>query len=447
MFSLGKTEINRKEEYAMKKILALLMAAMMLLGMCSFASAEDEKIHIIFQYSFEEQMRAPILAVIDQFMKDNPDIVVECVYGGSYSESNTKLLAAHAAAMQGDKSGYPAVQQTEVSSVSTFAENGVIACMDDLIVANNFPIDKYFAGMLSAYSYNGSQYAIPAFASVCPTMYYNKTLCDALGAEVPKTWDEMEAWLEKVTIKDENGNTTRYGLCLAGWGAAYFSPIWWQNGCTAFLDEECTQVGFGTEEALATTRMLKDWVDKGYVKWCYGTNASTNMRQSFIDGNSMAVFHTCAVYSVYKPGLAANGWEVGVAFPPAGVKSTAQLGGSGLTIMSQLTDKEKEAAFKLVAAMTGSEVNMIITEATGYLPTSQITLDSDRCKEWVVTNPQLQNLYDHLAEVEGPAGHPLWGEVSKKWMDALALIFNEGADLESTIADMVEECNEILEEF
>ena len=97
MFSLEKTEINRKEEYAMKKILALLMAAMMLLGMCSFASAEDEKIHIIFQYSFEEQMRAPILAVIDQFMKDNPDIVVECVYGGSYSESNTERLSRCAA--------------------------------------------------------------------------------------------------------------------------------------------------------------------------------------------------------------------------------------------------------------------------------------------------------------------------------------------------------------
>ena len=90
---------------------------------------------------------------------------------------------------------------------------------------------------------------------------------------------------------------------------------------------------------------------------------------------------------------------------------------------------------------------MIITEATGYLPVSQTALESDRCKAWIEANPELQNLYDHLGEVEGPSGHPLQGEINTKWGDALALIFNEGADLESTIADMVEECNELLAEF
>ena len=431
----------------MKKLLALVLAAVMLFSMFSVAAAEGEKTKIIFQYSFEEQMRPAVQAVIDQFMIDNPDIEVEMVYGGSYAESNTKLLAAHAAAMQGDKSGYPAVQQTEVSSIATFAENGVIAPMDDLIAATNFPADMYWGGMMAAYAYNGQQYAIPTFASVCPTYYYNKTLLEQEGLTLPKTWDEMEAFLEKATIKDEAGNTVRYGLSLAGWGAAYFSPIWWQNGASFFTDETMTEVGIGSEKAIEVTKMIKKWVDAGYVKWYYGSNASTNMRQSFIDGNTMGVFHTCAVYSVYQPGLAANGWEVGVAFPPAGVKSTAQLGGSGVTIMSMLSEEEKLAAMKLVACLTGAEINMIITEATGYLPVSQTALESDRCKAWVEANPELQNLYDHLGEVEGPSGHPLQGEINTKWGDALALIFNEGADLESTIADMVEECNELLAEF
>lgn len=431
----------------MKKFLALVMAAMMLLGMCSFASAEDEKIHLIFQYSFEEQMRPPIHAAVDQFMIDNPNVEVECFFGGAYTESNTRLLAAHAAALQGDMSGYPAIQQTECVQLPTFAANGVITPLNDLIEKFNFPIEDYFSGMVDAYSYDGKIYAIPAVASLCPTMYYNKTLAEELNAPFPKTWDEMEAWLEKVTLKDEQGNTIRYGMALAGWDQNYYAPFFYENGVEPFLDEECTQVGFASEAAIKTTQMLKDWVDKGYVKWYNGANASTNMRQSLIDGASMCVSHTCAVFSVYQPALEANGWELGIAFPPSGVKSQAQLAGAGFTIPSQLSDKEKEVAFQLIAAMTSPEANMAMVATTGYLPTSNQSLATEACKTWVETYPELQNIYDHLQSIQGPPQHPLWKQLTDKWEDALTLIFNDGADLESTLEEAVEECNEMLEEY
>ena len=38
----------------------------------------------------------------------------------------------------------------------------------------------------------------------------------------------------------------------------------------------------------------------------------------------------------------------------------------------------------------------------------------------------------------------MWGDIATKWYDALALIFNEGEDVESTIEGLVEEANEIL---
>ncbi len=431
----------------LRKLLALVMAVTMLIGMFSFANAEDEKIKLIFMYSFEEQMRPPIHAVVEQFMIDNPNIEVECVFGGSYTESNTRLLAAHAAALQGDKAGYPAIHQTEAAQLATFAENGVIAPLNDLIANANFPIEDYFTGMVAAYSYDGLCYGIPAVASLCPTMYYNKTLCEEVNAPFPTTWDEVGAWLEKVTVKDEQGNTVRYGMALAGWFETYWAPFFWQNGAVPFLDEECTQVAFTSEAAIETTKMFKEWIDKGYVKWCNGPNASANMRQSLIDGTSMCVSHTCSVFSVYQPALAANGWELGIAFPPAGVKAQAQLAGAGFTVTSQLSDAEKEAAFKLIAALTAPEANIAMVTATGYLPTSKQALESEACATWIATYPELQNLYDHLQSIEGPNQHPLWNEISTKWGDALTLIFNDGADLESTLAAAEEECNELLEEY
>lgn len=424
----------------MKKLLSVLLALAMLATLPVFASA-DEEVVVKFWYSFEEQMRPDIMAVIEEFEKANPGIKVDPSYGGSYSECNQKLLAAHAA------NEVPAVQQTVQTSLATFAENGVLEPLDKYIEAEGADMSIYAKGMYEAYAYNGQQYGLPAFCSVCPTMYYNKTFADAEGIEIPKTWDEFDAFLRKATIKDANGNTTRYGASFAGWGSSYYGPLFWQNGVEAFLDEEKTQTGLGSDKAIAVIKMIKGWVDEGLVKWCYGTNASTNMRQSLIEGTSFSVFHTCAVYSVYQPGLAANGWEVGVAFPPAGEKSIADLGGSGLTIMAKASEAEKEAAYKLIRWLTQPEANLVIIKATGYMPVTTTCLESEGCKEWVELNPELQNLYDHMNEVYASPSHVAWSDIGTKWQDHLAQIFNEGADVEATVKDMCAAINEILADF
>lgn len=184
----------------MKKILSWVLLVAMLLTSSTAALAENEKIKIVFQHSMEEHVWEAMRGTIEQFMIDNPNIEVECVHGGTYNESVAKMMTVHAAALQGDKNGYPTIHQTVLGSLATFAESGVIAPLDDLFKATGFPIDKYFEGMRQAYSYNGIAYGVPSFASVAPTMYYNKTLAEEAGATVPQTWDEMEAWLEKLTV-------------------------------------------------------------------------------------------------------------------------------------------------------------------------------------------------------------------------------------------------------
>ena len=49
----------------------------------------------------------------------------------------------------------PAVQQTVQTSIATFAENGVLAPIDQYIAANNDDMSVYAKGMYEAYSYNG----------------------------------------------------------------------------------------------------------------------------------------------------------------------------------------------------------------------------------------------------------------------------------------------------
>lgn len=416
----------------MKKFLALCLALLMVTALAPVALADDV-VEIEFWYSFEEFMREPILADIANFEAANPGIKVNASYADSYANSNSKLLAAHAA------NEVPAVQQTIQTAIATFAENGVIYPIDEYIAANNDDMSNYAKGMYEAFSYNGKQYGVPAFCSVCPTFYYNKTFAEQEGIEIPKTWDEMDAFLRKATKKDEAGNTTRYGLSLAGWGAAYFGPIFWANGVEAFLDAEQTQTGFGSEKAVAVINMIKGWVDEGLVKWYYGSGASGNMRQAIIDGVSFGGFHTCAVYDVYKTGLAKNNWEVGVAFQPSGEKTIADLGGSGLTIMAKASPEQREAAYKLIRWLSAPSANMIIIENTGYLPVTTDCLNSEGCAKWLEENPVLQNLYDHLDDVYAAPSHVAWSDVASKWADNLALIFNEGQDVQATVEFMCEE--------
>ncbi len=256
----------------MKKLLSLLLVLAMFAGLAIPSAMAEDVVTIDFWYSFENQMVEDIMTVIADFEAANPGIKVNASYAGSYAESNQKLLAAHAA------NAVPAVQQTIQTSISTFAENGVIEPIDRFIEANGDDMSVYAEGMYQAFNYNGQQYGVPAFCSVCPTMYYNKTFATDEGIEIPKTWDEFDAFLRKATIKDENGNTVRYGCSFAGWGAAYFGPIFWQNGVDAFEDEDMTVTGLGSDKAIEVVKMIKGWVDEGLVKWCYGTNASTNMR-------------------------------------------------------------------------------------------------------------------------------------------------------------------------
>ena len=127
----------------MKKLLSLLLALAMFAGLALPAMAE-EPVTIEFWYSFENQMVEQIMTVIAAFEEANPGIKVKATYAGSYNESNQKLLAAHAA------NAVPAVQQTVQTSIATFAENGVLAPIDQYIAANNAAMSVYAKGMYEA---------------------------------------------------------------------------------------------------------------------------------------------------------------------------------------------------------------------------------------------------------------------------------------------------------
>lgn len=433
----------------MKKLLALLVAIMMMSSLFVGLAAAEEPITITFWCSWEDAWRDALKGLVEQWEAQNPGVHVEFVYAGSYSESNQSLLAAHAATLSAPNGEVyvPTVQQTVGTNIPTFAANGVIYPLDEYIAANGDDMSVFASGMLKAYQYQGEQYGLPGCISLVPSIFYNKTFAEQEGIEFPTSWDEFDAFLRKATIKDEQGNTVRYGASFSGWGIDYVTPILRAFGVQPFTDEEETQSGFDCPEIREFATKMQGWAKEGLISWAFGSGASTNMRQSFLDGKTFCVWHTCALYDLYSKGLAAKGWEIGAAFPPTGAKQVAGLGGSGFTLMKLASPEQREWGYKLIRFLTDTACNMVIIQNTGYLPVTKTCLESEECAEWLKANPELVHLYDHLDELVASPSSPAWADIGTKVTDNFGRIIVEGEDVEATLQFMFDEIQEILEDM
>ena len=68
-------------------------------------------------------------------------------------------------------------------------------------------------------------------------MYYDKTAADAEGIEIPKTFDELDTFLEKATVFNADGTTKRYGTVFAGWDYWYFETLYMNNGVEVITED------------------------------------------------------------------------------------------------------------------------------------------------------------------------------------------------------------------
>lgn len=188
----------------MKKLLSLVLAAMLCLSLVSVAAA-DETVEIDFWCNFGGESYYTPMA--EKFMAENPNIKVN-VMEIPFWDYGTKLdpsLVAHTAAD---------IFMNSTSYYKTYSEQGFIVPIDEQL-ANS----KYYnaENLLSSARENavkdGKTWCVQY---VCSTgmLFYNKDMFAAAGLDPeqpPKTWDEVFEYAEKLTTFDENGNIVQLG--------------------------------------------------------------------------------------------------------------------------------------------------------------------------------------------------------------------------------------------
>ena len=431
----------------MKKLVSLVLCLVMALSMASFAAAEGnpyevtEPITIQWWHAHEDQFNEYIDYMIQKFNEENPLITVEPIYIGGYSDINTQLIAANAAGAE----QVPALCTCNTSYPAQYGAAGICEDLTPYIEAYHYDVADFGEGLIASTSYEGKQICLPYLIST-QCLYYNKTEAEALGVTIPKTFDEMDAFLEKVTVFNEDGTTKRYGIAIGGWDYWYYEMLYKNNGVNV-INEDGLTTDVNGEAAMAITSKIKEWCDKGYAYYAYGTGASTNMRQAFWDGNIFSVTHTSSLYDTYVQN--ANGFEVGMAWLPGGNDGEtfkSEVGGAAILIPAKASQAQKNAAWQFLMFMTSPEINLYWADKTGYFPTRQSVLATDAVKEYLERKPAMENIMSMSSWINPRNQHPAYDTVANLWRNALSLVFVEGAPVESTLNDLAVEITETLED-
>ncbi|WP_307794891.1 ABC transporter substrate-binding protein [Alkalihalobacillus sp. BA299] len=397
-------------------------------------ASNDEKVKITYWHTHNETTEDGFNYMLEEFNKKYPNIEVEHVFQGNYGDLSKKITASLAA---GDT---PDVALIESALLPNFAESEVFEDLQPYFEKDAVDVADFSKGMLDAYKYKGTQYAVPFMVSAS-VFVYNQELFDEAGITPPQTWDELEEYAEKMTIKDGD-TTTQYAFAVPGWSSWYYDP-WIVNAGGSVLDEN-GNANISSEKSKKFLKKFQEWKDKGQMFLPYGKGSSGTMRQMFFDKEIAMVEHTSHLIDWYEENA---DFEVGVSFLPGDEKRTTMIGGAGITMLSNIPDERKEAAWKFIEFMTSSEHNIAFNDATGYIPTRKSAVASKEGQKFLEENHGYKAIIEQFDNVNPRVQHPAYGEFSSVYKNVVGKIALEGGDVDQLMEDANKEINEILADY
>ena len=195
----------------MKKLFSLILALCLVLGMASFATAEDElptfdqivlgentdltaKIHFAYHRT---DIPEKLNGYVEEFRKIYPNVEIEYELVTDYAENALMRVGNTDWTIM----GIPTVQKDELSKYFV-----PLGSLETLSTQYNF---------MSAWSFDGVCYGIPSTGNANGILYNKRIFAEAGVTELPKTPDEFIAALK--AVKEKTDAIPLYTNYAAGW--------------------------------------------------------------------------------------------------------------------------------------------------------------------------------------------------------------------------------------
>lgn len=303
------------------------------------------------------------------FMEKYPNITIE-----RNSQSFEDLQTTLRLALSGEDAPDVVEANNARSMMGQFVSAGQIIPLDDWADAYGWK-DRFAEDIMSYSMYSedasvfgeGNLYGLPQVGEVVG-VYYSPSRLEALGLEVPKTWEEFGEQLAQIKEKGEVplmlGNVEK-------WPAIHvFGAV---QGAHVPADQVRT-LGFGnpgaswkTDENEAAAEELQSWAKAGYFNEGFNGVDYDKTWQDFAKGTGVYLI----AGSWLAPDLAdVMGDDVAFMAPPAseandGVVSTT--GGTGLPFAITSSAKDPNVAAAYIDFITSDEAMQVLAD-TGNVP-------------------------------------------------------------------------------
>jgi len=382
----------------MRKILSLVLVLCLALGM-SAASAQSAPVEITFWHSMGGVNGEAIAKMVENFNTTyEGKIKVNVEYQGTYDDAINKIKAAGMSALPCD------VVQVYDIGTRFMIDSGWALPLQQMIDAEGFDISQIEPNIAAYYTVDGKLYSMP-FNSSTPVLYYNKTAFAAAGLDPntpPKNFDEIIAMAEKLTVKDAQGNVTRYGFGMGNYG--WFFEQWQGKMAKNFVDnnngrgaEPATSVVFDESGgAEAVFNVWKRLIDGGIVT--YLGRGNDGAKAAFISGTICITLESTAALKSLLTNVG-DSFEIGTGFFPninPDDKGGVSIGGGSLWMLASGNEARQNAAWEFIKFMISPEEQAFWNAQTGYFPITVATHELDAFKENLAKYPQFNTAIEQL---------------------------------------------------
>lgn len=374
-------------------------------------------VEIEFWHAMNGHHQEVLEALTAKFNEENGmGITVKLVNQGGYGDLSKKLMAGVASGE------FPDMAQVYDNWIINYLEKVVV--LDDYIANSEIGLSD-FEDIVASYREEnhefGAYYTMP-FNKSTYIYFYNKTLLNELGMEVPTTWEEL--YDVSKAAYEKTGNAALGYDDLTG----MFQSFVLQNG-GEFITQN-GEVKFTDEKGVEALKFFFDMYEEGVARI-----AGEDVYHSgpFSNGDLFAYVGSSAGLAYINP----NGFELGVAALQSNVAAAAPQAGTNLAMFAEETDNQL-AVWEYMKYLTSVEATTEWAMETGYLPVRISAYESETFQAYLADSEAMQAAY---SQVNAFYYEPTFdGSYSARSAitTAIETALLEGTDVETAVTNIAE---------
>lgn len=395
-----------------------------------------EATEITFWHAMSGPHQDAITELTDAFNESQDEYTVVEQNQGDYETLNQSIMAS------GVSDDLPTMSQAAPSNIPDWAANDLIVPLDDLLAGDNFDqeiLEDIFPGFLEGVQYQDETMAVP-FSKSVRIMYVNDDILEEYGAEVPTTWEEVQAIGGEMAEADDD----RYAMGFEATLDMELETMARQNGAE-WISNDLSTVDIGSGSATEPMDFIVDGIEEG---WMRTAGEDGFMSGPFGQGEVLFYIGSSAGLAHVAPTAEENdtSWST-VEIPVyGGGDPLTLLAGNDMTVFSSASEEEQQGAMAFMNFLLQPENTAKWAIDTGYVPVTESGVETEDYQAYLEENPEAEAA---ALETEYAMASPMFagaGEYRDTVIQAQDAILIDGADVEETMQTLEEDTIQIIEE-